>query len=67
MEVIAKKSFGQNFLINKKIQKRIVEAAEVKDENVIEIGPGLGAITNLIINEVKTLDAYELDKEIFSL
>ncbi|VEU81391.1 dimethyladenosine transferase [Mycoplasmopsis arginini] len=67
MEVIAKKSFGQNFLINKKIQKRIVEAAEVKDEDVIEIGPGLGAITNLIINEVKTLDAYELDKEIFSL
>ncbi|ENY68548.1 Dimethyladenosine transferase [Metamycoplasma auris 15026] len=67
MEIKAKKSFGQNFLINKDIQKQIVDAACVANEDVIEIGPGLGALTNLLINEVKSLSAYELDKEIYQL
>ncbi|BAP39480.1 16S rRNA (adenine(1518)-N(6)/adenine(1519)-N(6))-dimethyltransferase RsmA [Metamycoplasma canadense] len=67
MEIKAKKSFGQNFLINKKIQEKIVQAGNVVNENVIEIGPGLGALTNLLIPKVKTLEAYELDKEIYNL
>ena len=42
----AKKGFGQNFLTDPAILQRIVEAAEVTDaDNVIEIGPGIGALT----------------------
>ncbi|TPE57371.1 ribosomal RNA small subunit methyltransferase A [[Mycoplasma] falconis] len=67
MEIKAKKSFGQNFLINKNIQQKIVEAAEVNNEDVIEIGPGLGALTNHLIDKVKTLNCYELDLEIYNL
>ncbi|WP_444704977.1 16S rRNA (adenine(1518)-N(6)/adenine(1519)-N(6))-dimethyltransferase RsmA [Mycoplasma sp. 332] len=67
MQIRAKKSFGQNFLINKKIQQKIVESADVENENVIEIGPGLGAITNLLIDKVKSLEAYELDKDLYDI
>ncbi|ACF06974.1 dimethyladenosine transferase(S-adenosylmethionine-6-N', N'-adenosyl(rRNA)dimethyltransferase) (16S rRNA dimethylase) (high levelkasugamycin resistance protein ksgA) (kasugamycindimethyltransferase) [Metamycoplasma arthritidis] len=65
MEVIAKKRFGQNFLINKAIQKAIVDVACVDDENVIEIGPGLGALTDLIKELSKELIAYEIDNDLF--
>lgn len=65
MEIKAKKSFGQNFLINKKIQQQIIDAAEIDNEDVIEIGPGLGALTNLLLDKVKSLDAYELDNDIY--
>ncbi|PZW01514.1 16S rRNA (adenine(1518)-N(6)/adenine(1519)-N(6))-dimethyltransferase RsmA [Metamycoplasma auris] len=67
MEIKAKKSFGQNFLINKDIQNQIVEVAHTDNEDVIEIGPGLGALTNLLINKVKSLKAYELDNEIYKM
>lgn len=67
MEIKAKKSFGQNFLINKKIQNKIIDSSNIENEDVIEIGPGLGALTNLLINKVKSLVAYELDKEIYEM
>ncbi|TPI02297.1 16S rRNA (adenine(1518)-N(6)/adenine(1519)-N(6))-dimethyltransferase RsmA [Mycoplasma struthionis] len=65
MNIEAKKSFGQNFLINKEIQKRIVSLAKIENEDVIEIGPGLGAITNLMVSKVKSLKAYELDNRLY--
>ncbi|TPR54704.1 16S rRNA (adenine(1518)-N(6)/adenine(1519)-N(6))-dimethyltransferase RsmA [Metamycoplasma neophronis] len=65
MEYKAKKSFGQNFLINKGIQKKIIEGAEIHNEVTLEIGPGLGALTYLMIPHVKELYAYELDKELY--
>ncbi|WP_369085756.1 16S rRNA (adenine(1518)-N(6)/adenine(1519)-N(6))-dimethyltransferase RsmA [Metamycoplasma spumans] len=65
MEIKAKKSLGQNFLINKNIQNKIVLSAELENEDVIEIGPGLGALTYLIIPKAKSLVAYELDKELY--
>ena len=41
-----KKSFGQNFLTDLNVLKNIVEAADITDnDNVIEIGPGIGALT----------------------
>ena len=38
--MFAKKSLGQNFLIDKNIIKKIVNLTEIKDKNIIEIGPG---------------------------
>lgn len=41
-----KKGFGQNFLTDLNVLKNIVSAAEItRDDNVIEIGPGIGALT----------------------
>ena len=41
-----KKYFGQNFLVNKKILEKILESAEIKNtDNILEIGPGLGVLT----------------------
>ena len=40
----AKKSLGQNFLVDKNIIKKIVNLVEIKNNNVIEIGPGKGAL-----------------------
>ncbi|AZZ65375.1 ribosomal RNA small subunit methyltransferase A [Metamycoplasma phocicerebrale] len=64
-KIRAKKSFGQNFLINKQIQEKIVSLANVENKNVIEIGPGMGAITDFLISKVSSLKAYELDKELW--
>ena len=48
---LPKKSLGQHFLRNKEILKRIVEIRNLKDKNIIEIGPGKGALTKYILNE----------------
>ncbi|WP_349402013.1 SSU rRNA (adenine(1518)-N(6)/adenine(1519)-N(6))- dimethyltransferase [Candidatus Phytoplasma solani] len=56
-----KKKYGQNFLKDNNLLKKIVAKATLKDKNVIEIGPGKGALTRLIINEAKHLLAYEID------
>lgn len=62
----AKKSLGQNFLIDKNIINKIVNLIEVENKNVVEIGPGFGAITNEIIKRnPKSLMLIEKDKKIF--
>ena len=48
---IPKKSLGQNFLIDKNIIKKIIDLVEIKDKNIIEIGPGKGALTNEILKK----------------
>ena len=46
----AKKSLGQNFLRDEGVVNRIVDALELRsDETVIEIGPGQGALTNVLL------------------
>lgn len=58
----AKKHFGQNFLINKEVLTKIVETAELKpDDEIIEIGPGLGVLTNELAKVVKKVTSLELD------
>ena len=53
----AKKELGQNFLINKKIAEKIVDTLEIKEsDSVLEIGPGLGALTSFILE--KTYSDY---------
>lgn len=57
-----KKSYGQNFLIDENILRKIVNVSKItKEDGVIEIGPGIGALTeHLLINAKKVL-AYEID------
>lgn len=60
-----KKSLGQNFLTEKNIVEKIVKTANIdKDTNVIEIGPGIGALTQLLIDQSKFTTAVEIDDEL---
>ncbi len=65
MRKFNKKSLGQNFLIDKNISKKITKLVKIKDRNVIEIGPGKGALTDEIINQKpKTLTLIEKDEDL---
>ena len=60
-----KKSLGQNFLTDKNIIKKIVSLTVIKNKNIIEIGPGSGALTNEILNQKpKSLSLIEKDKNL---
>lgn len=57
-----RKSLGQNFLTNIKILKNIVTAGDVQPtDNVIEIGPGIGALTEQLARSAKQVVAFEID------
>jgi len=61
----SKKSLGQNFLIDKNVIKKIVNLVEVNNKNIIEIGPGKGALTNEILRrKPKSLSIIEKDKNL---
>ena len=61
--LIAKKGYGQNFLINYDTIKNITKDLNVKEDTlVIEIGPGLGALTQELLNISKKVIAIEIDK-----
>ena len=58
-----KKKLGQNFLHDKNIISSIINKAKVKDENILEIGPGPGILTEYILkNRVNSLFAIEKDQ-----
>src|SRR5687768_13603873 len=60
--VRAKKSLGQNFLIDPNIQRKIVAAVEPQpDDVVVEIGPGQGALTHHLVAATQRVIAIELD------
>lgn len=62
--LVAQKKYGQNFLIDDNILKKIVESANItKDDYVIEIGPGLGSLTDYLSLEAKHVICYEIDKK----
>ena len=48
MKVFPKKSLGQNFLIDKNILEKIVNVSSIRDEIILEIGPGTGNLTSFI-------------------
>lgn len=63
-----KKSFGQNFLTDTNILNKIVDAANLNDEvGVIEIGPGIGALTEFIARRAKKVVAYEIDPRLIPI
>ena len=57
-----KKRFGQHFLNDKRLVKRIVNCAEIGGEVVIEIGSGKGMLTKYIAQQAKKVFAVEIDK-----
>ena len=59
----AKKSLGQNFLIDKNIIKKIINIIDIGNKNIIEIGSGKGALTNEFIKKI--LNRSLLLKKIF--
>ena len=62
MNTYAKKSLGQNFLIDSNIIKKIINLTNVFDKNILEIGPGKGALTDEILkNKPKSLTLIEKD------
>ena len=61
----AKKSLGQNFLIDKNILEKIVDITDVKGKNILEIGPGTGNLTSYILNKnPKKIIVIEKDDEL---
>ena len=57
-----KKSFGQNFLTDTNILQKIVDTAEIDGQvNVIEIGPGIGALTEFLAERAAQVMAFEID------
>ena len=59
-----KKRLGQNFLINADVINAIIDEAGItKDDIVIEIGPGVGFVTEQLVKHAKKVIAIELDEE----
>ena len=59
-----KKRLGQNFLINGEVIANILDYAEIKpDDTVVEIGPGVGFVTEQLVKRAKEVIAIELDEE----
>ena len=57
------KKFGQNFLIDTRVLERIIDAAEItKDDCVLEIGPGIGTMTQYLAESSREVIAVEIDK-----
>ncbi|MBU0577335.1 ribosomal RNA small subunit methyltransferase A [Patescibacteria group bacterium] len=64
----AKKSLGQNFLVDEKALDTIVSAADLKKtDNVIEVGPGTGFLTERLIEKASHITSVELDKDMVDI
>lgn len=67
-DLYAKKKFGQNFLTDQNILSKIVDAANIdKDTLVIEVGPGLGSLTEHLVKRAGFVLAYEIDKDLIPI
>ncbi len=67
-EIKANKRFGQNFLVDDAILERIIESADItKKDLVIEIGPGLGNLTEYILDSAKYALLIEIDKKMIEI
>ncbi|HKL54261.1 MAG TPA: 16S rRNA (adenine(1518)-N(6)/adenine(1519)-N(6))-dimethyltransferase RsmA [Wenzhouxiangellaceae bacterium] len=61
----ARKRFGQNFLHSESVIRRIVGSiAPAREDRIVEIGPGMGALTAPILERVDRLDVIELDRDL---
>jgi len=56
-----KKKFGQNFIRDENLLKKIVSLSNLNDQDVVEIGPGMGALTKHIVEVAASLKAFEID------
>ena len=66
--ITANKNYGQNFLIDESIVNQIIDSAEInKDDLIIEIGPGLGTLTSLLLEKSGKVVCIELDKNMVEI
>lgn len=64
---IPRKRFGQNFLVDKGVIQDIVSAIRPQaDDRMVEIGPGLGALTNPLLQSLNHLHCVEIDRDIIA-
>lgn len=64
----AKKSFGQNFLVDDDVLEKIVGAGDLaRNDTVIEIGPGLGNLTELLLDKAGKVIAFEIDRDMINI
>ena len=64
--IFAKKSLGQNFIIDHNIVSKILNLTDIKNRNVVEIGPGRGALTDKILEKKpKSLILIEKDNKLY--
>ena len=62
------KKFGQNFLIDERVLEKIISAAEVnKEDCVLEIGPGIGTMTQYLAENAREVMAVEIDKNLIPI
>lgn len=67
-DVRIKKHYGQNFLVDQNILDQIVSQSGInKDTSVVEIGPGLGSLTQKLLEKAKEVLAYEIDKDLIPI
>jgi 16S rRNA (adenine1518-N6/adenine1519-N6)-dimethyltransferase len=60
-----RKRFGQHFLVDASVLARIADAVAPRDgDRLVEIGPGLGALTAVLLDRVATLEAVEIDRDL---
>ncbi|MBH1941908.1 16S rRNA (adenine(1518)-N(6)/adenine(1519)-N(6))-dimethyltransferase RsmA [Mobilitalea sibirica] len=65
---VFQKKFGQNFLIDTHVLDKIVKAAEItKDDFVLEIGPGIGTLTQYLCENAREVIAVEIDKALIPI
>lgn len=62
-----KKKFGQNFIKDENVLNSIVNVADIKDCDVIEIGPGLGSLTLPLLKEAHKVVSYEVDNDLIPI
>src|SRR3989344_4230687 len=65
LQIIPKKTLGQNFLVNPRILDKIVAAAEItKEDTVLEVGPGTGNLTEKLAKKARKVIAIEKDRRL---
>ena len=66
--VFAKKKWGQNFLVDNNLLEKIIKTIDIsKDDEILEIGPGHGALSEKIIQKTKALKMVEIDPELIKV
>ena len=62
------KKFGQNFLIDGRVLEKIMDAADItKEDFVLEIGPGIGTMTQYLAERAREVLAVEIDKNLIPI
>jgi 16S rRNA (adenine1518-N6/adenine1519-N6)-dimethyltransferase len=65
MKHVPRRRFGQNFLVDKRVIARIVAAIEPRcNDNIVEIGPGLAALTEPLLDRLDHLHVVEIDRDL---